>query len=173
MTTLEIADILENLSQLDTHLFKATQQSLEQDLSSFVVAFDGESETTSTSTDSTQFTTDDLALAFIQLNNCQTHLDLAKKQKNDWNDLSEELDNLHHTVDEVRDVIKSREQRETQASSPLEEEKKAFMCQLQQQRREYDQDLQRQFDKMEENHVKKTRDSIYRNLVGSNVWLNG
>ncbi|CAO3598565.1 unnamed protein product [Absidia cylindrospora] len=164
MTTLEMADILEN-----THLFRATRQSLEQDLGAFVVAFDNESDATS----SAHFTSDDLALAFIQLNNCQTHLDLAKKQKNDWEDLSEELDNLRHTVDQVRDVIKSQEQRETQTLLPLEEEKKAFMGLLRQQQKEYHQDLQRQFDKMEENHVKKTRDSIYRNLVGSNVWLNG
>lgn len=83
------------------------------------------------------------------------------------------VNEMQQTVRQVRDVIKSQEQRESQTLSPLEEEKQAFMDQLQQQRKAYQQDLQRQYDKMDENHAKKTRESIYRNLVGSNAWLNG
>lgn len=82
------------------------------------------------------------------------------------------VNDMKHVVGQVQDVLAQQELRESRALSPLETQRQEFMDQLQQRRKQEEQDIQRQYDKLEEHYAKKTRDSIYQNLVGSNAWLN-
>ncbi|KAI8328490.1 hypothetical protein BC941DRAFT_444771 [Chlamydoabsidia padenii] len=173
MSVFEITDLLDNLSQLDTHLFKSTQQSLELDIHAFVSTFDDEIDTSSGINHTPHISPDDLATTFIQLNNCQLHLDLAKKQQNIGNwDLNNELNDMKQTMGQVKDILNSQEQKKSTVLSPLETQRQQFLDELQQRRKQQEQDIQRQYDKLEEHYAKKTRESIYQNLVGSNAWLN-
>jgi hypothetical protein len=131
---------------------------------------------------------DDLATAFIQLNSCQTHLDQASKQG--FSDLTHESNEFHknkrmntnpcihwlenamkQALEQVNSILKQQEKRDS--SAPREAQWQAFLDQLAQRRKQEEQDLQREYDRLDEHYAKKTRESIYQNLVGSNAWLNG
>ncbi|SAM01236.1 hypothetical protein [Absidia glauca] len=170
MSVSELADVLKDLAQLDTHLFKTTQQSIEHDIHTFVSAFDDDKDAFSPDDMTTRHPSpDDLATAFIQLNSCQTHLDQANKQG--FSDLTHERNAMQQALEQVNIILNQQEKRDSNASR--EAQRQAFLDQLAQRRKQEEQDLQREYDRLDEHYAKKTRESIYQNLVGSNAWLNG
>jgi hypothetical protein len=67
------------------------------------------------------------------------------------------------TVQETQNKIKS---------TPFEQERKAFLQSLADRKKKIENEITRESDKIDEYYAKKTRDSIYRNLVGGNQqWL--
>jgi hypothetical protein len=78
---------------------------------------------------------------------------------------------MKQALEQVNSILNQQEKRDSSAAR--EAQRQAFLDQLAQQRKQEEQALQREYDRLDEHYAKKTRESIYQNLVGSNAWLNG
>lgn len=78
---------------------------------------------------------------------------------------------MTQALEQVNSILNQQEKRDSSIS--LESQRQAFLDELEQRRKQEEQDLQRKYDRLDEHYAKKTRDSIYQNLVGSSAWLNG
>lgn len=56
---------------------------------------------------------------------------------------------------------------ETEPTTSFEQERKAYLTSLQERKKSIEKEIQRESDTMDEYYAKKTRDSIYRHLVGA------
>lgn len=104
---------------------------------------------------------EELAKTYVQLTSCEKKVTKLK----DIN-LEITVDNVNkvkNTLDELYDRVKKQKQ---ERKLPFADEKEAYLKEKQERLLKLDNELRNETDKIEEYYTKKTRESIYRNLVG-------
>ncbi|CAO3623854.1 unnamed protein product [Cunninghamella blakesleeana] len=168
-----------NLLQLDNSIFKKGQDSIQQDLTLFVSAFDDTPTATPTSTSSPPspsiqiVNTDQLTAAFVKLNACHSQLEVAKGKQDEYNQLLTDLKDVNQQVKQLQTIMSNQEHHNDIILSPIMEKKQKYLEEMKQRRLDRDREIQRKYDQLDEYYSKKTHESTYKNLVGSNHWLQG
>jgi hypothetical protein len=86
-------------------------------------------------------------------------------------DLSSTVERVTETQKTLEDLLKTV-QDTAPKKIPFEQERQAYLMELDERKRQLALEMTRESDKLDEFYAKKTRESIYRNLVGSNhQWL--
>lgn len=81
----------------------------------------------------------------------------------------EELTKTQKTLGALLDAVKETQNKHIKI--PFELEKQAYLKQQQERKKRLELEIRRESDILDENYAKKTRESIYRNLVGSQNWF--
>ncbi|ORX60491.1 hypothetical protein DM01DRAFT_1332640 [Hesseltinella vesiculosa] len=113
----------------------------------------------------------DLTKAFVSLSSCPAQLDLVTNNGQELSQLAEEMKQSRNMIDQTRQVLHNQEQRRELAHLPLQQEKQQYLTDLERRKKDFYAQWQHQTDKLEETFAKKTRDSIFRNLVGADQWF--
>ncbi|KAG2221879.1 hypothetical protein INT45_012523, partial [Circinella minor] len=149
-----------DLAKLNNAIFETAQDNLKRDLTEFVQVFEN----------SNHVKEDTLAASYVQLTNCSQSLQAAKTRKDDLqsiinqgNKTQEEMNTLSTILEDIKNAQETR-------TPPFSKERAEFLKQLEMERQEQLKELRRQQDKIEEHYAKKTRESTYRNLVGSSFF---
>ncbi|KAI9488720.1 hypothetical protein BDB00DRAFT_32338 [Zychaea mexicana] len=152
--------IKEDLAQLDHAIFETAHRNLRRDLTEFVHVFE----------ESDHVKEDTLAAAYVQLTNCGQSLQTAKTREDDLqsaitqgNKVREDMNTLETVLQDVKHAYETK-------TPPFAVERAEFLKQLEKERQDHLKELRRQQDKIEEHYAKKTRESTYRNLVGSSFF---
>lgn len=67
--------------------------------------------------------------------------------------------------------MSNQEQHNDVILSPIMEKKQKYLDEMKQRKLDRDREIQRKYDQLDEYYSKKTHESTYKNLVGSNQWL--
>lgn len=81
----------------------------------------------------------------------------------------EELAKTQQKLNALLDAVKETQNKHK--NIPFELEKQAYLKQQQERKKKLELEIRRESDILDENYAKKTRESIYRNLVGSQNWF--
>ncbi|KAI8091485.1 uncharacterized protein B0P05DRAFT_267346 [Gilbertella persicaria] len=142
---------VQHVSELDQLLFQDGQERLLKEIDDFIDQFE-----------TRQDLFDTAAKMYAQLTVCDKKLNSLKTVE-----LDTTLDKLHQTQHRLDQLLSKTEPRTVH----LEEKRQAFLTQQTERKRQIEAQITRESDKIDEYYAKKTRESIYRNLVGSNQWL--
>ncbi|CAO3654657.1 unnamed protein product [Mucor fragilis] len=145
--------------ELDDLVFKNGQEALSRELESFVEEFETKQQLT---------TADSLTKTFVDITTCGSKLRTAAS-KADLSSTQQEMAATQQKLTTLLDAVKEAQNRHS--NIPFESEKEAFLKQQQDRRKKLEQDIRREADILDETYAKKTRESIYRNLVGSQSWF--
>ncbi|KAL9545416.1 hypothetical protein MBANPS3_007155 [Mucor bainieri] len=145
--------------ELDNLIFKNGQEVLSRELEAFVEEFE---------TKQQLITADSLAKTYVNITTCDSKLKAAVP-KADLSNTQQEIANTHQKLSTLLDAVKETQARHS--SIPFASEKEAFLKQQQDRKKKLEQEIRREADLLDETYAKKTRESIYRNLVGSQSWF--
>lgn len=110
---------------------------------------------------------DALAKTYVQLTNCDQKLKFAVNTQT----LEATLDKSARVCESMARVLEGVEQ--VQANNmtvPFQAEREAYLTAREVRKKTLENEMRRESDKMDEYYAKKTRDSIYQNLVGGNPY---
>ncbi|KAI8073064.1 hypothetical protein BC940DRAFT_290458 [Gongronella butleri] len=173
MVSVEPNDLYADMLELDEQLFKVNQRLLGSAMTSFVHTFDDEEPDNFTGNEENpapreqRIRSSDLTQAFVQLNTCHTQLDKLKAKQDEITNIATQARECRAVVGDVLQVKNEQEQRKQDASMPLQAQQQAYLDELAARKSKFHAEIQREKDKLEERYAKKTRDTIYRNLVGA------
>ncbi|KAG2214818.1 hypothetical protein INT46_006610 [Mucor plumbeus] len=153
--------------ELDDLIFKNGQKALHQELESFVQEFEARISTLFTKQQ--LITTDSLAKTYVDITTCDSKLKSAAATKTDLSSTQEELAKTQQKLNALLDAVKETQNKHK--NIPFELEKQAYLKQQQERKKKLELEIRRESDILDENYAKKTRESIYRNLVGSQNWF--
>ncbi|OAC99640.1 hypothetical protein MUCCIDRAFT_114839 [Mucor lusitanicus CBS 277.49] len=145
--------------ELDNLIFKNGQEALSRELESFVEEFETKQQLT---------TADTLARTYVNITTCDSKLKLATS-KVDLSSTQQQVAKTRQKLNTLLDAVKETQRKHN--NIPFESEKEAFLKQQQDRKKALEQDIRREADLLDETYAKKTRESIYRNLVGSQSWF--
>ncbi|EPB87513.1 hypothetical protein HMPREF1544_05707 [Mucor circinelloides 1006PhL] len=145
--------------ELDNLIFKHGQEALSRELESFVEEFETKQQLT---------TADSLAKTYVNITTCDSKLKTATNRA-DLSNTQHEIAQTQQKLNTLLDAVKETQSRRN--NIPFESEKEAFLKQQQERKKKLEQDIRREADLLDETYAKKTRESIYRNLVGSQSWF--
>ena len=114
-------------------------------------------------------TADSLAKTYVNITTCDSKLKSAVATKTDLSSTQEELTKTQKTLSALLDAVKETQNKHI--NIPFELEKQAYLKQQQERKKRLELEIRRESDILDENYAKKTRESIYRNLVGSQNWF--
>lgn len=161
--------------ELDNLIFKHGQEALSRELESFVEEFEVSTLTffhalnSRYSQTKQQLTTaDSLAKTYVNITTCDSKLKTATNRA-DLSNTQHEIAQTQQKLNTLLDAVKETQSRRN--NIPFESEKEAFLKQQQERKKKLEQDIRREADLLDETYAKKTRESIYRNLVGSQSWF--
>ncbi|KAI8636686.1 hypothetical protein BD408DRAFT_425776 [Parasitella parasitica] len=146
--------------ELDDLIFKNGQNILDQELESFVQEFE---------TRQQLLTADSLAKTFVNITACDLKLKAAAAATADLSPTQQKINDTQKTLNRLMEAVKETQNKHS--NLPFEAEKQAYLKLLQERKKKLEQDIRRESDILDENYAKKTRESIYRNLVGSQDWF--
>lgn len=88
-------------------------------------------------------------------------------------DLASTLERVTDTQKTLESLLQAVQDTQSQPKKiPFEQERRSYLAELDERKRKLALEMTRESDKLDEFYTKKTRESIYRNLVGSNhQWL--
>ncbi|KAI8975113.1 hypothetical protein BDF20DRAFT_914088 [Mycotypha africana] len=146
-----------DLSELDQLLFAKNQQSIKQELETFVDHFENSGDLV---------TTDELARSLVHLTNCESKLAVVKSDKVSiaTASIQEKLQQAQTTLDELLTRIKQANVKDHPTA--LEKERERYLTEKEERLRQAEKDFRKDMDLLDERYAKKMRDSIYQNLVG-------
>ncbi|KAL7315757.1 hypothetical protein PS15m_004936 [Mucor circinelloides] len=145
--------------ELDNLIFKHGQEALSRELGSFVEEFETKQQLT---------TADSLAKTYVNITTCESKLKTATNRA-DLSNTQHEIAQTQQKLNTLLDAVKETQSRRN--NIPFESEKEAFLKQQQERKKKLEQDIRREADLLDETYAKMTRESIYRNLVGSQSWF--
>lgn len=161
--------------ELDNLIFKHGQEALSRELGSFVEEFEVSTLTffhapnSRYSQTKQQLTTaDSLAKTYVNITTCESKLKTATNRA-DLSNTQHEIAQTQQKLNTLLDAVKETQSRRN--NIPFESEKEAFLKQQQERKKKLEQDIRREADLLDETYAKMTRESIYRNLVGSQSWF--
>ncbi|KAI7902269.1 uncharacterized protein BX663DRAFT_512314 [Cokeromyces recurvatus] len=155
--------VFTDTSELDKLLFQQAQQRIAEEINEFIEQFE---------TKNDLMTVDLLAKTYSQLTTCETKLSNATKQADD-NHLSSTvtIKTVASKTQQVQDILQNLLQtveacQNQKRNSPFYKEKEAYLKKKEERRKQLEKEIRKESDKLEEFYAKKTRESIYNNIVG-------
>ncbi|KAI7876022.1 hypothetical protein K492DRAFT_210603 [Lichtheimia hyalospora FSU 10163] len=160
MARFNVDPILKDLDDFGNALFGSAHAHLQKNVDDFVRTFD---ETHPES--GTRVGPDALAVAFVQLSNCSQKLQVNKQVG--WDDLVKHSQQTRQTMDDLDKTLQDAQEKQMMQGPPFATEREKYLKTLQEDRKKFERELQRQKDKIEEYYAKRTRESTLSNLVGA------
>ncbi|KAI8393594.1 uncharacterized protein BYT42DRAFT_541833 [Radiomyces spectabilis] len=160
MANTDVDNVLKDVGDLDNVLFQKPQQRLQHELGAFVQAFDDNCHS--------KINPETLASHYVQLVQSVQQLEQAKQCHFDFEEISNQASTTKERLAALQDIITQTEH--SPETDELDVQRQEFLKMLEQKQKKDLQRWQMEKDKLEEYYTKKTRESTYRNLVGSNAW---
>lgn len=108
-----------------------------------------------------------LAKNYVQLTSCEQKLKCGVN-----NELLEttlgEATAVSNRLTQILDMV--HQAQSNQMTEPFQSEREAYLIAREERKKAIENEIRRESDKIDEYYAKKTRDSIYQNLVGNNKW---
>ncbi|KAG1456282.1 hypothetical protein G6F56_006866 [Rhizopus delemar] len=145
---IDAADAIE-LNQL---IFSGTQEKLNKEINSFAEHF----ENCSVSIDS-------LTKTYVALTGCSSSISQHKKHVDP--DIIQSLTDTQQLLNQALSTCSKKEN-----FTDVQQRQQAYLAEKQLRKKKMMDELRRESDRLDEHYAKKTRESIYKNLVGADQW---
>lgn len=110
---------------------------------------------------------DSLAKTYVQLTSCDQKLKSAVSTQA-FETTLEKSTLVHNSLAQILEAV---EQIQTKKMAvPFQPEREAYIVSKEERKKAIENEIRRESDKIDEYYAKKTRDSIYQNLVGGNQY---
>jgi hypothetical protein len=111
---------------------------------------------------------DTFAKTYVDLTSCEPKITTTMHNL----DLASTLERVLETQTTLETLLQTVQDTQPK-KTPFEQERRAYLVERDERKRQLALEMTRESDKLDETYAKKTRESIYRNLVGSNhhQWL--
>ncbi|KAG0175249.1 hypothetical protein DFQ28_002107 [Apophysomyces sp. BC1034] len=159
-TSFKATEILDDTSELHHAFFGTAQGNLQRALAEFVNVFEVNQQHTQEK--DKEGTIEALADKYVQLSGCHEQMSLASQTQHEWSEAAKTADEIRQELEATHAGLVQHESR----TSRFADERAQFLADIQKRRREHEQQVQKQQDRLDEHYAKKTRESIYCNLVG-------
>ncbi|KAI9249303.1 hypothetical protein BY458DRAFT_559949 [Sporodiniella umbellata] len=142
-----------NVKELNRLIFSETQEKLNNEIDFFAENFD-----------SCPISIESLTKTYATLTGCQATISKNKCLLDP--SISQSLNNTQQLLNQALSTMSKK-----QGSIPDSEEKRAaYLAEKELREKALMEELRKKSDQLDEYYTKKTRESIYKNLVGANQW---